>query len=395
MLEATACLGGIAFNRQSATQRVVVTANYMLVGSDHYDGGPTVRRLSFSSVVAEHVLRLWARPDYKEVRHRKLGGAQFERPVLHKQVASYIDLGHKIRIRAFRPTVPNTTIEPTSLWIIDFLKLVTPRRALGVLHEFRILLTLICGEPIDLWDVQLAHKVEAEYTHSELYFADPVKRPTTSLGFPTLPTLDIGHDRDLFRRIISGWLSDVPARRVSRAAFYEILQDRGSLRFSHLRELVTIIEMLASSTEAAPLSKGQSAALRDALKKVLNDFAGKEANSDKWRVTIEKRIDHINAHDAKIVLNNFISELPPGIVSVPESFHSEVIDFRNTLVHDMSRIESRDYNKLAFFVAKLKALYVLSDAIALGASIGEVRKGASFFMAAEHMPLNSFSDDGD
>ena len=395
MLEAAARPGGIAFNQQSATQRVVVTANYMLVGSDHYDGGPSVRRLCFSSAVAEHVLRLMARPDYKEVRHRQFGGVQFDRPVLHKQVASYVDLGHKIRVRAFRPTVPNATIEPTSQWVIDFLELVTPRRALGVLHEFRILLTLICGELIDLWDVQLFHKVGAEYTHSEPYFSDPVKHPTTSVGFPTLPILDIGHDRELFRKIISGWLSDPPARRVGRAAFYEILQDKASLRFSHLRELVTIIEMLASSAGATPLSKAQSAALRDGLKKVLSDFATKEANSDNWHETIEKRIDYINAYDAKITLKSFISRLPPGIVSVPENFHSEVINFRNNLVHDMSRIKSSDYNKLAFFVAKLKALYALSDAIALGARVEEVRTGASFFLAAEHMPLNSFSDDVD
>jgi hypothetical protein len=394
MLEAGARPGGFAFNQQSTTQRVEVTANYMLVGTDHYDGGPSVRRLSFSSAVAEHVLRLWAH-DYKEVRHRKFGGGQFDRPVLHKQIASYVDLGHKIRVRIFRPTVPNTSIEPTSQWVIDFLELVTPRRALGALHEIRILLTLICGELIDLWDVHLHHKLGTGYTHSELYFADPVKRPTTSVGFPTLPVLDIGRDRELFRKIFFGWLSDPPARRVARAAFYEIMQDKGSLRFNHLRELVTIIEMLASRTGATPLTKAQSAALRGALKMVLSDFATKEANSDNWHETIEKRIDHINAYDAKITLKNFIAELPPGVVSVPESFPSEVIDFRNTLVHDMSRVKSSDYNMLAFFVAKLKALYALNDAIALGARVDEVRTGASFFMAAEHMPPNSFSDDVD
>ncbi len=151
--------------------------------------------------------------------------------------------------------------------------------------------------------------------------------------------------------------------------------------------------MLASDAGATPLTKTQSAALRDAFKKVLSDFATQEADSDNWRQTIERRIDYINSYDAKIVVKNFISELPPNIVSVPDSFHSEVIDFRNTLVHDLSRIKTSDYNKLAFFVAKLKALYALSDAIALGAKASEVRTGASFFVAAEHMPLNSFNDD--
>jgi hypothetical protein len=145
MFEAAALPAAIAFNEQRATQRVVVTANYMLVGPDHHDGGPSVRRLSFSSAVAEHVLRLRSSPDYKEVRHRKVVRSQFDRPVLHKQVASYVDLGRKIRFRAFRPTVPNIAIEPISQWTIDFLELATPRRALGLLHEFRILLTLICG----------------------------------------------------------------------------------------------------------------------------------------------------------------------------------------------------------------------------------------------------------
>ena len=65
----------------------------MLVGSDHFDDSANVRRVSFASAVAEHVLRLWAAPDYKEVRHRKIGTTQFVRPILQKQVVSYIDLG--------------------------------------------------------------------------------------------------------------------------------------------------------------------------------------------------------------------------------------------------------------------------------------------------------------
>jgi hypothetical protein len=397
MLEAAARSGGFAFNSQSATQRVVVTANYMLVGTDHYDGGRSVRRLSFASTVVEHVLRLWSRPDYKEVRHRRVGGSQFDSPVLHKQVASYVNLDRRIRIRVFRPTVPTTKIEPRSHWTMDFLELVTPRHALGILHQFRSLLALICGEVIDFWDVQLLHKVGADYSHSELYFADSVERPAKSEGFPISPILDIGHDRELFRRVMAHWLMEPPARRVGRGAFTAILLDKGNLRFSHLRELVTIIEMQAFSDGTAPLSKVQSAALRQALKSTLDKFAMNEQDSANWRETIEKRIDNINYHDAKILLKRFISELPPGLVSVPDTFHSDVVDFRNTLVHDMRRITSDDSNKLAFFVAKLKAIYAVSDAIALGGKPSEIRDGSPFLAAAKYITPNSFSgdDEGD
>jgi ApeA N-terminal domain 1 len=395
MLEARGTPGGLAFNSRSSTESFVIIANYMLVSREHFDDSPTVRRLSFSSAMAEHVLRLWARPDYKEIRHRRTGKSQYERPILHKQVASYVDLGSRVRVRAFRPTVPNTTIDPTSLWTIDFLEPITPRRALGVLHEFRSFLALICGDLIDLWDVQLHHRTGADRASSELYFADLVKRPTKSDGFPTLPILDIGHDRGLFRRIIAGWLADPPARRIARGAFNAILQDKGSLRFSHLRELVTIIEMLASSDGAAPLSKRQSCELRSALKATLDAFAANEADGERWRETLERRINNINYHDAKIQMKNFISRLPQGLVSVPETFHRNVIDFRNTLVHDFSRIRNEDQNKLAVYVAKLKALYALSDAVALGARMNEIREGSQFLMAAKHMPLDAFTEDSE
>jgi hypothetical protein len=262
MLEAVAVPNGYAFSSRSATQSIAVTANYMLVASEHhFDESASVRRVSFASSVAEHVLRLWA-TDYK-IRHRRFRGSGYDIPILHKQVASYVDFGQKIRIRAFRPTVPTTSLEPTSSWTIDFLRLVPPREALGVLHEFRALLALICGDLIDLWDVQLVHKKGEEYTHSELYIADPVERPANSHGFPMVPILDIGRDRALFRRVMAAWFAEPPARRIGRGAFTAILQDKGTLRFSHPREFVTIIEMQESGT--APLSKEQSRALRGAL----------------------------------------------------------------------------------------------------------------------------------
>lgn len=50
---------------------------------------------------------------------------------------------------------------------------------------------------------------------------------------------------------------------------------------------------------------------------------------------------------------------------------------------------------MAFFLAKLKALYTLSDAMALGARPNEVSTGSHFFRMAEYIPENAFTDDDD
>lgn len=254
MFEAAASPAGVAFNNRTATQTISVTANYMLVASEHFDESASVRRVTFGSSIVEHVLRLWADPAYKEIRHRKARGRPYETPILHKQVASYVDFGKRIRVRAFRPTVPTPMIDPTSLWTIDFLQLVTPSEALKVLHAFRALLALLCGDLIDVWDLQLLHKKGEGYIYSELYFPDPVEHPTNSHGFPQLPILDIGHDRALFRKVMASWLAESPAKRIGRGAFAAILQDKGTLRFSHLRELVTIVEMQESRATADPVA---------------------------------------------------------------------------------------------------------------------------------------------
>ena len=102
MLEAAGRPGGSWFNREKSTTSISITANYMLVGSQHFDAGPSVRRLSFSSSVVEHVLRLWASPDYKDIRHRRVGSTEYEIPILRKQVASYVDLAKRIRVRGGR-----------------------------------------------------------------------------------------------------------------------------------------------------------------------------------------------------------------------------------------------------------------------------------------------------
>ena len=396
MLDAVARLSGYSIKSQSVTESISIIANYMLVGTQHFDQSPSVRRLSFSSSVVEHVLRLQARPDYKDIRHRRAGGTTWETPVLHKQVASYVDLSRKIRLRVFRPRVPATTIEPKSFLTIDFLDLVTPKQAVKTLHEFRSLLTLICGELIDFWDVQLLHKIGSTYTASELYFNDPVKHPLKSDQFPIAPIVDICQDRALFRRIVGSWLAETPDRRMERGAFALILQDKGTLRLSHLRELVTIIEMKADSDGMTPLvEKAKARGLRQALKKAAEHYAADDVDSQSWLETIKKRIDYINSYDAKLILKKFIVQLPEQLIAVPPTFHSDVVELRNTLVHALERLRTDDWNKLSFFVAKLKAAYALSDVIALGAKLGEIRTGSTFLLAAEHASMNVFSDESE
>lgn len=391
MLEASGQFGGASFNNQSATESIAITANYMLVGSRHFEAGPSVRRLSFSSSVVEHVLRLWA-PDYKDIRHRRVGSTKHETPILQKQVASYVDLVRRIRVRVFRSRVPTTTINPMSSLMIDFLDLATPKQALHALHEFRSFLTLICGYSIDLWDVQLLHKIGAGYQGSDIYFCDLIERPLKSDHFPMVPILDICRDRELFRRVIAGWLAEPPARKIGRGAFASIQQDKGILHLSHLRELVTIIEMQAGSDGTTPLSKEKSRALRSALRATLEAFAAKDTDSQNWFETIKQRIDNINYHEAKVKVKRFMSQLPIGFVSVPSTFHSDVVELRHKLVHDISRLKSADYNRLGFYVAKLKALYALYDAIALGGRAEEIIDRSAFLFEAEHMPLDLFGD---
>jgi hypothetical protein len=106
--------------------------------------------------------------------------------------------------------------------------------------------------------------------------------------------------------VISGWPVTRPligsqkmARRVPNLAIT-----------SHLRELVTIIEMQAGGNGTPPLCREKSRVLRDALKATLEAFAAKEADSQSWLETIKKRIDNINSHDAKTKVKNIIAQLP-------------------------------------------------------------------------------------
>jgi ApeA N-terminal domain 1 len=394
MFEAAAQLGGVAFNDRTTTQRASITANYMLVASQHFDESPSVRRVSFASAMAEHVFRLRANLDYKDIRYRRAGagaGGGEDIPIFHRQAVSYVDTVRGIRIRAFRPTVPNPSIEPTSAWMINFLKPATPREALDTLFQFRALLSILCGDLVELSDVRFTHTTR--FSQSKVYFPDLVKSPTTSADFPTLPLLEIGKDPSLFRKVMSSWLSESDVRKIARGAFAAIMQDKGTMRFSHLRELVTIIEMQEEKAGTAPLTKAQARRLRSALQAALTTFADTEPNSAEWLDVIEKRIGLINSYDAKKKIANFIAGLPKGFVVLPDRFVHELVELRNTLVHDISRITANDQNKLSFFLAQLKALYALSDAMALGARQADIREGSHFLSTAMHMPINFYTGD--
>jgi hypothetical protein len=77
------------------------------------------------------------------------------------------------------------------------------------------------------------------------------------------------------------------------------------------------------------------------------------------------------------VLSRFIASLPLGVVTVPETFAADV-PLRNTLVHDVSRFKATDFNRLSFAAAKLKVLYALFDAIALGGELEEIIPRSEF-----------------
>jgi hypothetical protein len=389
LFEASAYPNGIAFKSESATERVSVTANYMFVGYQHFDGSPCISRLSFSSAVIEHVLRLWASSDYTDIRYRDKRHAKtpYVRPM---QVVSYLDVARRIRFRLFQPRVPTTTIEPMSSVVVDFLDAVTPQHAMSMLHSLRSLFALICGDVIDLWDIHLYNKVGAS---SDVYFYDPIPRPTKSVGFPMVPILDISHNRTLFRRVMAGWLAEPENRRIARGMFNSILHDKGTLRPGHLRDLITMIEMLVDSGGMAPLNRTKFQALRTALIEALDAFAADDVHAAEWQGTIRRRIDNLNSRDAKILLKRFIEALPEGFVTAPETFSSDVIGLRNTLVHDLGRLKPDHYNQMSFFIAKLKALYALSDAIALGGHRDEITPRSQFLVRAQYVSMDVFGNE--
>ena len=392
LFEAAVEIGSLSLHGGSATERVSITANYMLVGHKHYDDGPHISRLRFSSALIEHVLRLWASGDFTDIRHRPGGTMPHVSP---KPVASYADLKRRVRFRLFQPRVPTTTIEPMSSVLVDFLGGTTPKQAMSMLHSLRSLFALICGDVIDLWGVELHAKAGRYIASSDVYFYDPVPRPTSSTGFPAVPILNISKDRALFRRVMAGWLTEPDRRRTARGIFNAILQDKGILRPSHLRDLVTIAEMLADSDGTAPLTTQKFRALREALIATLDKFATGHADALDWRDTVKGRLDNLNYRDTRIILQRLIDALPESFVALPEAFAGDVVKLRNALVHDVGRLKPDDYNKMSFFVAKLKGLYALNDALALGGRPDQIIPYSQFLRRAELATTNVFGDESE
>lgn len=53
-------------------------------------------------------------------------------------------------------------------------------------------------------------------------------------------------------------------------------------------------------------------------------------------------------------------------------------------------MKNSDFNRLAFFIAKLKAAIALSDVMSLGASPSAVRKDADLIRLADRTPPEAF-----
>ena len=262
--------------------------------------------------------------DYSDLRQREVEGFRVKRPVLHRQAVSYVDFTHRTRLRIWRSTVPNHGVEPGSKIAIDFLDLATPSRALKVLHYFTDLLSVLCGGLIDLWNVEFLHHIGAERAESLVYFSDPIERPQTRREFTDTPLVEFARNKPLFRRLMGNWLAEPQGRRIARAAFEDILRDKGVLRLSHHRELVTIIELLGKTKGSAPLTKVKAQQVRAALQKALDECAAKDELSGSWVDAMRARIANINYHDATIVVQNFLNALPPGFVSFPPTFAADV-----------------------------------------------------------------------
>jgi hypothetical protein len=389
MLDALVSPGRISANKIATTVSLSVTANSMLVGNRHLDGSRTVRRVTFASSWVDRTQRLGAE-DYSDLRQRATEGFRGKRPILSRQAVSYVDFARRMRIRIWRSTVPISGVEPGSKIAIDFLDLVTPDHALRVLHYFRDLLSVLCGGLIDLWNVEFLHHIGAERAESLVYFSDPIERPQKQRGFMDAPMVEFARNKPLFRKLIRNWLAEPQGRRIARAAFEDILRDKGVLRLSQHRELVTIIELLGKTKGSSPMTKAKAREVRAALRKALEECAANGATNQAWVDTIRARIDNINYHDAAIVVQNFLDELPSGFIDFPPTFAKDVVELRNTVTHNLGNIKNSDFNRLAFFVAKLRAAIALSDVISLGASPSDVRKDADLIRLADRTPSEAF-----
>jgi hypothetical protein len=369
MFEAIFRERGLATGSKSSTYKIAATANFMLLGNSHFSNKKIVKRLTFASSIIQQVFRLYP---IASSAPRAMTIRGFSYPVYQKLVVSHVNFNHRVRFRVFRSIIPSTGIEPTSIMMVDFYDAITPSELLKFLHSFRQLMTVICGGLIDLWDVKLLLQVDDKLTDAELYFADIVEKPDSSAHFPTSPLINITTDHRVFARTLSKWLDEPEVMRISRGAFGSIISDVGFVRPGHLRDLITFIEMRQGTRGAAPLDKCTSRKLRNKLIETLEQFAIGQDDSERWIDLIRARINRLNSHDTTIIIINFMKNIPKGFVETELSFPKDVTQLRHALTHELTRFTAKDQSKLNYYISKLKALFVLNDAILLGASPEEI-----------------------
>lgn len=380
---------GLATRAGSSTYKIGATSNFMLLGTSHFSDKKAVKRLTFSSSIIQHVFRLF--PNVSSApRVSKIRG--FSYPIYNKLVVSHVNLKHRVRFRIFRSIIPSAGIEPTSTIMVDFYDAITPSEALKFLYNFRQLMTVICGGLIDLWDVRFSLQVDDKLTDAELYFADIIEKPNNSTHFPVSSLINITDNHRIFARILSKWLDEPEFMRLSRGAFGSILSDTGFIRPSHLKELVTLVETRQGTQDSAPLDKSTSKNLRNKLNETLDQFAISQKYSEHWVDLMRARINRLNSHDTKLTINNFIKKLPKGFVETELSFSKDVTQLRHALTHELTRFTAKDQSKLNYYFSKLKALFVLNDAMLLGALPEEISPFSAFLVAAKY-PFHSYNDD--
>jgi ApeA N-terminal domain 1 len=389
MLEALFYERGLATSAASSTYKIGATSNFMLLGKAHFSDEKSVKRLTFSSSIIQHVFRLY--PDVSSAP-RVITSHGFRRRVYHKLIVSYVNFKHRVRFRIFRSILPSIGIEPTSTLMVDFYDAITPSEALKFLYNFRQLMTVICGGLIDLWNVNILLQAENRLSDAELYFADIVEKPDNSTHFPVSPLINITKDQGIFARVLSKWLDEPELMRISRGAFGSIISDRGFIRPGHLKDLITLVEMRQGTRGSKPLDKATSKKLRNKLIETLEQFAIGQENSECWIDLMRARIERINSYDTTITVINFIENLPEGFVETESSFPKDVTQLRHALTHELTRFTAKDQSKLNYYITKLKALFVLNDAISLGASQEEISPVSAFFVAAKY-PFHSYDDD--
>jgi hypothetical protein len=131
---------------------------------------------------------------------------------------------------------------------------------------------------------------------------------------------------------------------------------------------------------------------RNKLIETLDQFAVSQKDSEHWIDLMRSRINRLNSHDTKITVDNFIKNLPKGFVETELSFSKAVTQLRHALTHELTRFTVKDQSKLNYYISKLKALFVVNDAMLLGASPEEISPVSAFLVAAKY-PFQSYDDE--